>query len=122
MLPSWYHFQSHDAVSEYADATLEDFFEATLAGRIPYDNYFDHVAEHLKNRSKQNTLVTTYEVPPAFRLKIQELWFEPLESIQHTAKFILGYVPSDDTIASVIHDTNVNVMRKDKHMFAGDSL
>jgi hypothetical protein len=55
------HHQIRNWVPAYRQCSQGEFFSRFLAGRIPFGNWFEHVAEWLRNEDRLNVLVVSYE-------------------------------------------------------------
>jgi hypothetical protein len=46
---------------DFADGTLDDFFECFIAGEVDFGDYFDHLLSWYPQEAEPNVLFTTYE-------------------------------------------------------------
>jgi len=55
------HYHARNWVPGFRQCPRGEFFSRFLAGRVPFGNWFEHVAEWLRNEDRLNVLVVTYE-------------------------------------------------------------
>lgn len=55
------HHQIRNLVPAFRQCSLGEFFSRFLEGRVPFGNWFEHVAGWLRNEDRLNVLVVSYE-------------------------------------------------------------
>jgi hypothetical protein len=55
------HYHIRDWVPGFRQCSRGEFFSRFLEGRVPFGNWFEHVAGWLRNEDRLNVLVVTYE-------------------------------------------------------------
>jgi hypothetical protein len=56
-----YHHHAEKYMTPLRGLSASEFFRRFMAGEVPYDSWFDHVAGWLRNKNRLNMLVVTYE-------------------------------------------------------------
>ena len=101
-LVSYYHHARSDGTMGAFNGTWDQFFERFKEKKLPWGDYFEHIAEWYKfNKDRENSLVLRYE----------EMKEDHRGHVIKIAKFI-GEDPSDKAIDIIVEKSTVKEMSK----------
>lgn len=105
----FYHTVGFIRCYEYADGTLDDFFERFIHGKVDFNDYFDHFLSWESHLNDPNVFFCTYE----------QLKCHTKETVKRLALFLEIKI-DDNVLEKVLHHCSFQSMKKDSHRWSSE--
>lgn len=113
---SFYHFMQYIPYHDFPD--FDQFFDFFLAGKLDYNDYFDHLLSWYDQRNLPNVLFLTYE----------SMKKDPIAAILKIAEFLDGSLVADllsddeSMLNKVLHHSSLESMKASINSFCDEVL